>query len=429
MVQATTAPTSELGYQFSAPGYWSGATDWLEQTAELRWPNNIAIYDAMARQDAQVASMLRAVTMPVRRMRCRIEPRDARPEVAQMLAEDLGLPLTGKDAAPTAGRTRDRFSWGDHLQQALLCTRYGHAVFEQVYRIDPAGYARLRKLAYRPPQSIAGWDVALDGGLDGIRQYGATGRSMDTPIPVSRLVVYVLDREGGDWTGMSLLRPAYKNWLLKDRLLRTQAQTIERNGMGVPIYEGQQGATGDDLTKGQEIATNLRSGQNAGAATPYGAKLRLAGVEGTLPDAKPAIEYHDTQIARGMLAHFLTLGGMTGSWALGSTFADFFTMSLQALGDMVIDTVNQHVVEDWVDVNFGPDEPAPVVVGEEIGSRHDLTAQAIALLIQSGALQVDPAVREFVRDSFGLPMPTGDPIPTPTPIAPPADPGTETQNA
>jgi hypothetical protein len=32
--------------------------------------------------------------------------------------------------------------------------------------------------------------------------------------------------------------PAYKHWLIKDRLLRTWAQTIDRNGMGLPVYTG-----------------------------------------------------------------------------------------------------------------------------------------------------------------------------------------------
>src|SRR6266545_1101221 len=108
---AASAPTAELGYAFPAPGYWSASTDWIEQTAELRWPNCVRIYDAMRRQDAQVASMLRAVTLPVRRTKWRVDPGEARPEVAQQVADDLGLPLVGAEAS-TPARTRDRFSWG-----------------------------------------------------------------------------------------------------------------------------------------------------------------------------------------------------------------------------------------------------------------------------------------------------------------------------
>jgi hypothetical protein len=38
-----------------------------EQTPELRWPLSVFVYDRMRRQDAQAASVLRAVTLPVRR--------------------------------------------------------------------------------------------------------------------------------------------------------------------------------------------------------------------------------------------------------------------------------------------------------------------------------------------------------------------------
>jgi hypothetical protein len=48
---------------------------------------------------------------------------------------------------------------------------FGHSVFEQVYRIDDRRQAVLRKLAPRPAQTIAYWDVARDGGLNGIQQY------------------------------------------------------------------------------------------------------------------------------------------------------------------------------------------------------------------------------------------------------------------
>ena len=53
-----------------------------------------------------------------------------------------------------------------------------------------------------------------------------------------------------------------------------------------------------------------------------------------------------------MLAHFLNLGTETGSWALGSTFADFFTQSLNAVAEQVCDVVQQHVIEDLVDLNW-----------------------------------------------------------------------------
>ena len=126
---------------------------------------------------------------------------------------------------------------------------HGHAYFEQVYRVDEGGdRAHLRKLAARPPRTIEEIKVADDGGLISIKQYAAAGEaSQRRPIPVDRLVAYVHDREGGNWLGTSLLRPAFKHWLIKDRLLRVQAQTIERNGMGIPLYTGPENPAANDL--------------------------------------------------------------------------------------------------------------------------------------------------------------------------------------
>jgi hypothetical protein len=245
----------------------------------------------------------------------------------------------------------------------------------------------------------------------------------------------VNEREGGNWFGTSLLRPAYKFWLLKDRALRTQAQTLDRNGLGIPVYYGAQPPDAmllnpdqseqwqtDDLTAGKNLAMAVRAGDNSGAAVPFSAKLKLQGVEGTLPNADPVIRYYDEQIARAVLAHFLNLGTETGSWALGSTFADFFTLSLQTVAMQIADTATQHVVEDLVDLNFGESEPAPRIMFDEIGSRHPATADAIKMLVDAKVLTPDDALEQDVRTAYGLP--TADPGTarqnTPPPVAPPA---------
>ena len=396
-------PVAVKGYVVAPTGarsWWTPSTE-EECAPELRWPLSVDVFDRMRRTDAQVASVLRAVTLPVRRTTWRVDPNGARDEVAADIAADLGLPLVGSTETPP--RTRDRFSWAEHLRLALLMLPFGHSFFEQQVRIDTAGKVRLRKLSPRMPRTIAAVNVADDGGLVSIEQAGAT-----QPIPVDRLVAYVHDREGGNWLGSSLLRPAYKHWIIKDRLLRVQAQTIERNGMGVPVYEGAEGET--DLTEGAALAQGLRAGDNSGAAVPYGAKLGLRGVEGDLPDADKAIRYHDEQIGRAVLAHFLNLGTQTGSWALGTTFADFFVLSLQALGEQIADTVTQHVVEDLVDWNYGPDEPAPRIVFDEIGSKHPITAQSIKALVDAGVIKPDDITEQFLRQMFGLP-PAGAPVP------------------
>lgn len=420
--------TREIGYATSYPG-----DIWLqnsETTPELRWPLSVAVYDKMLRQDAQIASVHRAITLPVLRTQWRIDPNGAPDEVVQYVAEDLHLPIVGADdeTVQPKKRIRNAFSWSEHVRLALLNLPYGHSFFEQIYQLDDQGYAHIAKLAPRLPRSISNIVVAANGDLVSIAQYAMgtmTGgfeaivagaiAGGGSQIPARRIVPYVNEREGGDWLGKSVLRAAYKNWILKDRMLRIQAQTIERNGMGVPVYYAGELDKQDDLLKGQQMANDYRAGDSSGAALPYGAKLRLQGVEGALPDADPAIRYHDEQIARALLAHFLNLGTQTGSWALGSTFADFFVMSLQTEAQLIADTAQAYVVERLVDINFGPDQAVPRLVFDEIGSRHDATAEALALLIQAGAVFPDRRLEGAVREQFGLPQKEADaPDPSPT---------------
>lgn len=397
----------------------SGSSDWWqvgaledETTPELRWPENLVVYDAMRKQDAQVGSVLRAVTFPVRSTTWRVDPNGARDEVVEHVSRDLGLPIKGReDTAP--GRMRGRFSWSTHCRHALLMLPFGYMPFEQVYRIDEAtGLAHLRKLGPRMPRSIAKFNVARDGGLVSLEQHSIGFASGNIVLPVSRLVMYVNEREGGNWQGQSLLRQAYKNWLLKDRILRTQTMSIDRNGMGVPVYTGsEQNASNEtlaaaELAAGEDLAAAVRAGDDAGASIPHGSTLTLQGVTGELPDAQRPIQYHDEQIARAVLAHFLNLGTQTGSWALGSTFADFFTQSLTAVAQEVADITTAHVVEDLVDINWGEDEPAPKIVFDDIGSNAAALAIAIRTLVDGGVLTPDEGLEAHVRIGLGLPTKT-----------------------
>ncbi|MFP7833125.1 hypothetical protein [Marisediminicola sp. LYQ134] len=400
----------EIGYVTGGLTPWGkfgGETH--EPNPDLQWPKSLNLYDRMRSEDSQVGSVLRAVTSPIQQADWVIDPAGARDEVVEQIAADLGLQIKGRDfQAPL--RTRGRFSWEEHLRLALLELVFGHSVFEQVYRLDEANRFRLVKLAWRPPRTIASFDVARDGGLIGVKQHG-----VEKPIPVDRLVVYVNEREGANWLGRSLLRTAYKNWLLKDRLLRIQALTAERNGLGVAIYtaapphkdagpEQWDAWVKSELAAGLKIAQESRAGDTAGASLPNGATLSFAGVQGNLPDTDAPIRYHDEQIARAVLAHFLNLGTETGSWALGSTFANFFTNSLNAVAQHIADVTQQHVIEDIVDRNWGPTEPAPRIVPSIIGAEHPATAEAIKSLIDSKAITPDPKLEAHIRGLYALPI-------------------------
>ena len=407
------AKSNEIGYQVASLPTWGQLANDEEPNPDLVWPKSISVFDRMRVEDSQVGSVMRAVTLPIRSAIWVVDPAGADPEVVDLIADDLNLQVKGR-AYEAPLRTKGRFSWEEHLRLALLELIFGHSFFEQVYDIQDDGRAHLRKLAWRPPKTISEIDVASDGGLKSIKQFGIAGKPSPT-IPVDRIVAYVNDREGGSWQGRSVLRAAYKDWLLKDRIIRAQAIVVERNSLGIPTYENApppEGLKGEELKKwladenqaGLKITQNLRAGKSAGVSYPSGGKLSLMGVTGKLPDTEKPIRYHDEQIARAVLAHFLNLGTETGSWALGSTFANFFTDSLNAVAQHIADVTQQHVIEDLVDLNWGPDIRAPRLTFEPIGSEHPATADAIKMLIDCLAITPDDALEAHMRDRYGLPV-------------------------
>lgn len=424
-------PVRERGYNSlpTAAAFWG--TLQLEKTPELRYPQCLAVYEDMDNQDGQVGSVFAAVVTPILRAGWRVDGTGCRDEVTAHVASDLGLPIVGQGREVAAVRRRGRFSWTEHLGIAVPDhLQFGHAVFEQVY-FPPVqiadggdGLLHLRKLGYRPPRTIAAWNIASDGGLNSIQQYAPgyatpglgvwVSGALGPTLPISRLVVYTHRRKGSNWLGRSILRPAYKNWVLKDLYLRVQAQVMQRNGMGIPVYEAASDDQGE-IDAGQDIADSTQAGDDSGISLPKGAKFTLAGVTGTLPDLLSAIKYQDEMIARSMLANVLNLGQArgTGSWALGTTLNDVLSLEIEAIAENIRDTGDRHIIADLVEANYGPDEPAPRLVFDEIGSKNDSIIQAIAQLVGAGVLRADEDLETFIRTTLGLPPHGGAPVPVP----------------
>lgn len=394
----------EIGHALSSWSSRAGEDNW-----ELRFPESVRTFAKMGREDAQVTSVLNALRLPIARADWRLDPNGAPPEVVAHVAGDLRLQVRGEDPTEPVARRQGRVSWSEHLEQALLALQFGVMFFEQVYAPGPDGRLHLRKLAPRYPGTISRVNVAVDGGLDSVEQQAATvgnSRAAATTIPVSRLVAYCHAPRDSSWTGTSVLRPAFKHWKLRDQFLRLEAQVLERNGMGVPIYEGS-ALTNDpdgDLARGLKTATDLRSGAAAGAAVPAGAKLHIQGVSGQLVSAREAITYHDSMMARAVLAHFLNLEGKGGSYALAQTQSDLFVQSLQTIADWVADTATQHVVEDLVNLAFPEyDGVAPRIVVDPIASRKELGAESLATLARDGVVQPDKDLEEHIRRVYSMP--------------------------
>ncbi|MEJ6013808.1 hypothetical protein WG936_08165 [Corynebacterium sp. H127] len=410
---AETPPPSiaEKGYvNGEESDFYAGWKDIREVVPDLQFPESFATFDRMRKSDAQVATVIKAITLPIRGTTWRIDPNGARDEVVEFVAEQLNLPIIGKEGTAKTSRRLHRFTWSEHLRMALLCIPFGCMFFEQIVEQLPDGKWGYRKIAERMPRTLKAINVARDGGLVSIEQkpptnldYRAADPGKGIEIPIDRLVAYSWEREGAAWAGSSLLEPAYKNWLVKDLLLKFEAGAIERNSMGIPVLTNAQGATQEQINTGQDLVEKYRAGSRGGASLPYGAILKLLGVSGQLLNPRPAIEYHDAQIGRVALAHFLNLDGQGGSYALASTQADLFTTSLNTAAQFIADTATQHIVADLVDWNWGPAEPIPLITFDDLRSGSLEIANALRTLADAGLIRPDRSIEEWLRRDLGAP--------------------------
>lgn len=358
-----------------------------EQVPELRYPENLPIYERMLFTDSQVLSLYLGTTLPVLDFVYWVHPNPANassPELVayeQALADDLGLPYgepTPEEEELDLPRSGGlyRFDFRQHVAELLLALGLSHYVFEQVGVIGDDGLWHLRKLLPLHPATIEEFDVAEDGGLRGVRQKGAVvgtsgpaGLSMGRAplIPVDRLVVYAWQADARTrWTGRSMLRSLYRHWVVKDRLIRVDAINHERAG-GVPGIETDHTFQGMSLHELAEVAQGFRVGEDGGYALPPGATLKLNRLGGT--DVIASLNYHDDAMARVWSAQVrqLAQGGDSANRAVGSVFESLEDKARRAVVRWMLGIFREHVVEDWWAWNVPPVDgrvpPHPVVAG------------------------------------------------------------------
>lgn len=403
----------------TGPG-WAAAS--YEDNPDLVFPWSVFVYDRMRRTDTQVAAILRAVSLPLRAVTWSLNTEGVDPAVAAFVADELNL---------NGGQhRRGGVSWRAHLREVLLALPWGFAPFETVYAVGPSRtpgappqVAHLAALALRPPRTITEVKVSREGDLLGIVQCepgtdvsrassymvspstsGGQVHSIgagDVFIKADRLAYYCLDREGADWTGTSLLRAAYKDWMLKEQNVRAAGQAVERNSMGLPVVEYDDDG---DRHLALEIASAARAGSTAGIALPRGRmSFSMEGVTGSTVDALPLIDYHDRSMTRSALAMFLDLGHDNGARSLGETFVDFFTASLRSIAEWAAETATDQVIRPLVALNFGDDAAVPTLTSESITARQAATADALKALVDAGIIKPDDLLETETRRTYGLP--------------------------
>ena len=365
-----------------------------EYLGELSGTRAMKVYDEMRKSDATVKASLLAIQLPIRRAQWFVTPGsddDKGKEIADFITKSLFEYMT--------------ITWDDFLRQALLSTAYGTMVFEKVFDIKTVGSKTTicwRKFAPRLPKSIIAWQQS--DASDGIQQQTINGTNVS--IPIEKLLIFVQEKEGDNWWGISCLRAAYKHWYMKKNLEVIDAIAHERQGLGVPFVKLPNGATDADKTQAETILGNMRAHDGGYLLEPDNMSVEFKDMKSvTTKDAARAIDYHDRQITKAVLAQFLSLGsGASGSYALSQDHSALFLQSIEAIATNICDVINKYAIKQLVDLNFDGITEYPKLDFAGI-SRTDIDKLSVAYqrLTQSGGIKATEADDEYLRKVLGLP--------------------------
>ncbi len=395
-------------------------TDVTEYNPELQGRGAVLVYEKMRRGDGQVEAVLQALSLPILSAEWNVVPQEANSqearanEVAEFVKENLMGGLESRTA--TGGWTSQ--SWHDVLRNALLMLAFGVSVHEDVYTVD-GSKLRLRMLADLLPITFYRWHVDDDGRtLLYLGQYGYRGaRFYQVSVPADKICIFNFRREGANFWGRSILRPAYPHWYVKNHLYRIAAIGLERNHVGVPVITLSPGHSKEDQATAYNFVTQLAAHEKTGIVLPHGATFEIVGVKGMLTEKtmEMMINHHNEQITVQALATFLNLGRTaSGSRALGQTSTKFFMLAIQNVANLIAETITQTTIKRLVYYNFGEDAPCPRLVAANVQARalEDII-DAIQKLGQVGAFVADRPVRNKIRTELGLPEEVSEEIALP----------------
>jgi hypothetical protein len=355
--------------------------------------------DRMRRSDSQIKAALSVIKLPLLSSDWHVEAQGEEEidlRIAQWIENHLIDGLI--------------HSWDFNLRHMLLHLDMGVMPFELVWEVldDPDFHRPLMTLidlAPRMPRTITEWQLDNTGRLSGIKQALV---DRDVEIPAEKLLMLVNEQEGSNYRGTSILRAARKDWVLKERAQKTNAIALEKRAAGVDVGTLKDGAAHNSATKknaAEAALMGVRVHERAYLLETDDFTYRVQGIDGSILDPLPTIQYHDLMILRGVLAEFLAMGGDgSGSLAMHRDKSSFFLMALGGMAKSITGPINRELIPRIVEANFPEAQSMPQLVHSRLDRRDvGALAEALAKLIPVGAISSDPGVEAEVRELLELP--------------------------
>ena len=323
-------------------GTWisNGRVEGVEDNRKLRadlargTPTSPGEYDRMLSQDPQIRGAV------------------IRPIVATLL--DAGAEIVEPEGADAKDKEITAFisaSWEDlgprkTIRDFLSYISRGFSLLEVVLKRTPDKLLAWRMFGPRLQRTVLEWRLGTDEELSGVVfEAPFQGDNFrEYTLDAVDLLHFSLDQEGNNFEGVSLLRPAYTFWLVKQHIIKATAIDVERAGGGFMVFKRTvEGAasTKEDKALIAQTALNWRFNEAAYADLPFGVELDFEFPNIPFEDRIKILRYLDQQIAKSALTTFLELGlEKAGTQSLGNTQVDLFIKALGEITGIIEDVMN-----------------------------------------------------------------------------------------
>jgi Protein of unknown function (DUF935) len=312
------------------------------------------------------------------------------------------------------------------LEDILHLYEDGYSVVEKVYEqrewapkrqfSNTRNYTMLRKLAFRPASTIKNFEYDDNGGPVKLVQNAiqADQSVKEVDLEIANIIVFTMNRRGGDLTGKSLLRTAYPHWYYKTHFYKLDGIQKERNSLGVPKGKLLPGFTAADKEAMRTLLRNLRNNEEAFMLLTPNVEVEFAELQNQPINVLESASHHNVMIMMNVLAQFLTLGveGQGGGRATAGAQTDIFMKALKHVASYIADCLNMYLIPELVVWNY-PTKNFPKLKVRNIGETRDLQmlGSAIANLYAQGAITPDTETENWVRSVFDMPSTTATPVP------------------
>lgn len=374
-----------------------------EYRSDLQAEKGVKAYNDMYKSDGTVRAVVRVCTLPVQSAEWFVTP-----------ASEEKIDVEIADFVERALFEYLKEGWDYTLRHALMSLPYGVMVFEKVFGnavVDGQERIIWNTLAPRLPKSIQKWAIGTGGNEFGITQVRGDGATVD--IPGDKLLIVVNEREGDNWWGDSVLRPAYKHWFYKNTFYKIDAIAFERQGVGVPYAELPEHYSNDDKNQANKILKNMRANEQAHVMYDQNWEVGFMDMKASgTRDPEKSIAHHNREITKSVLAQFLELGasGGSGSRAVSSDQSELFLQALVATAKNIAGSFNG-AIKELVILNYGEQQWYPKLnFSGIIKTDGEKIAKVYSMLSTSGAIIPGDVDERFFREVLKLPFREDDDV-------------------